>query len=126
MASNHGLISLFLRENNVLHESEDGIKALGNCLGANQSLKVLDMNGVKLKLFWQDLYIADNLKKNIFLQQIIISKALSPNIFEQLKNNVDIENKIIKNKHLRKDGSKLVLDLQDQPSLLVIPAIKLI
>ena len=127
MAFNHGLISLFLRENNVLYESEDGIKALGNCLGANQSLKVLDMNGlVKLNPFRQDLFITDNLKKNIFLQQIIISKALSPNIVEQLKNNVDIENKIIKNKHLRKDGSKLVLDLQDQPSLLVIPAIKLI
>ena len=54
MASNQGLISLFLRENNVLYESEDGIKALGNCLGANQSLKVLDMNGVKLTPFRQD------------------------------------------------------------------------
>jgi hypothetical protein len=126
LASNHGLISLFLRENNVLYESEDGIKALGNCLGANQSLKVLDMNGVKLAALRQELYITDNLKKNIFLQEIIISKALSPGIVDQLKNNVDIENKIIKNKHLRQDGTKLVLDLQGEPSVLVIPAIKLI
>jgi len=129
LAFNHGLISLFLRENNVLYESEDGIKALGNCLGANQSLKVLDMNGlVKLNPFRQDLFITDNLKKNIFLQQIIISnkKPLSPGIVHQLKNNVDIENKIIKNKRLRQEGTKLVLDLQGEPSLLVIPAIKLI
>jgi hypothetical protein len=108
LAFNHGLISLFLRENNVLYESEDGIKALGNCLGANQSLKVLDMNGlVKLTPFRQDLFITDNLKKNIFLQQIIISnkKPLSPGIVHQLKNNVDIENKIIKNKLLRQEGT---------------------
>jgi hypothetical protein len=39
---------------------------------------------------------------------------------------VDIENKIIKNKHLKQDGSKLVLDLRGEPSVLVIPAIKLI
>jgi hypothetical protein len=64
----------------VLYESEDGIKALGNCLGINKSLKVLDMNGVKINKHKQDLYINDNLKKNIFLQQIIISKALSIDI----------------------------------------------
>lgn len=40
---------MYLGKNkDIIEESDDGVKQLGLCLGINQSLKVLDMDGVKI------------------------------------------------------------------------------
>jgi hypothetical protein len=97
MASNQGLRTLFLAKNqDIIEESDDGIKALGNCLRFNQSLKVLNMDGVKINKNIQSNYLSENMKKNIFLQQFIIKKnALNIEISEDLYDNEVIETKII-------------------------------
>jgi hypothetical protein len=128
MASNQGLRTLFLgRNKDIIEESDDGIKALGNCLAVNQSLKVLDMDGVYINKSFQSRFISENMKKNIFLQQFIIKKnKLNPEISEDLLDNELIETKIINNRRLRQEGSILILNLQYDSPLLVRPAIKLI
>lgn len=65
------------KNKDIIEESDDGVKALGNCLGVNQSLKVLDMDGVKINKNLQSRFISDNLRKNIFLQHFIIKNTLN-------------------------------------------------
>ncbi len=55
------------KNKDIIEESDDGVKALGSCLGYNQSLKVLDMDGVKINKNLQSRFISDNLRKNLFL-----------------------------------------------------------
>ena len=127
MASNQGLRTVILAKNkDIIEESDDGVKALGNCLGVNQSLKTLDMDGVKINKNLQSRFISENMRKNIFLQQFIIKNTLNYEISEDLHDNEEIETKIINYGHLRQEGSILTLNLQFESALLIRPAIKLI
>lgn len=139
LALNKGIQSINFSKNKDVSD-EYGLKELAISLAFNSCLSVIDLQGIKVRKPCVMQFFQPSLKKNITLKKII--GKIPPGIINSdLKDNMTIEESIIKNfKTIKKDAKKELakvpihriemdqtqLSLKDQNNLLLLPSLKFI